>query len=186
MKTFNSKLVDFFMSNEIHKERVTLDGFGGIFEDDLEKEKILDYISESYREGVFDNFFYIPELKMYCDTYAKKNKLKPYAVLDAHGDYEDGFWNYEDDGESYPVQKWINKNDGKYGSLLIACCNENAEEIPRSKKSIIVFSNGMTTDNRFSHLSEENYNFEAIFPGQKEPLNLYCIEHEIRQLKKRK
>jgi len=201
MKELNSKLFDYFISEDMFRERVSLNSLDVElgeenldFLEDIDEEfeagridhsLFEDQFFEDYAKGVFNNFFpHLHGLRDECDSYAKKKKLSPYIVLDAHGDHKNGKWDFYDDDKNYSVQRWINKQDGKYGSILIACCNADAV-IPRSKESIIIFSNGSTIDNRTGS-DLPLYNFEVILPGQKEPINGYSLEDDFKQLKSRK
>jgi hypothetical protein len=75
--------------------------------------------------------------------YSQMNNLKRNAILAAHGDDERNTWlYYTGENGGIPVQKWINKMDGKYAVLMLYCCNPGAHTI-YSKKSAVLASNSV-------------------------------------------
>jgi len=180
MKIYNSKLADFFISEEIFKERISIEDMRDSYAEE-NIEHIQELSIKDHQKELLENFFSNPEFKTYSDLYARKNnKVKPYAVLDAHGSLVDNEWKFQDKGRDYSINNWIKKREGTYGSFLITCCNEGKTAIPKSKKSVIVFSNGATS------FGSDGWNFEIILPGQDRPFNPYCLEYEINNLKSRK
>ena len=91
------------------------------------------------------------------------------AILHTHGGILDGKWVYQDTrlfGKKYfPIQNWINKNDGKYDVLFITACGKMPESKINSKKSIVVHAKeSFSLDdlarrkvNLFVYLPEEGY-----------------------------
>jgi len=125
-----------------------------------------------------------PEFLKYCEVYAETKRLKPFAVLDAHGDDFDGVWKYIEGRRAFPVQSWIDRQDGKYGTLLIACCNPRTS-LPKSRKSLVWFSNGDTILGEETR-HESPFNFELYHPGEKKILDVYQVEDLLTKEERRK
>lgn len=75
--------------------------------------------------------------------YSELNSLKGISILSAHGDYNfiGKKWIYFDDKKQYSVQRWINKYDGKFGVIILQCCNPEHVGINSKKSAIINYNN---------------------------------------------
>ena len=117
--------IDLFASSDMIKEF------------DLEKES-------QQKQFIFDTLFFFIDsnshIKKLMNLYLSHNNLQNQAILAAHGGSDGYRWLYADGEKLRPVQTWINRNDGNYGTLLLCCCNSGAHEI-RSRKSAILVPN---------------------------------------------
>lgn len=66
--------------------------------------------------------------------------LRPKLFI-AHGAVRNDCWYFKDsDNRFFPVQGWIDENDGTTGTLLLFCCNSLNLEI-RSRSSVVIHLN---------------------------------------------
>jgi len=177
MRTIKTDITDLFVSADSFKEDECY-----LLDDDEARKYIIN-------ERVARFFLDKEDYRKYCEIHAKKLKLKPFAILQAHGSVDNGIWIYSDGKEDRRVQSWINQQDGKYGTLLLMPCNGFTSDerptkpvVPYSKKSLLIFSNGKTCMGQ-TNLGSGGFNFEMCLPNQKEPINSYEIEYHLRKLK---
>ncbi|UZE94049.1 MAG: hypothetical protein IB618_00540 [Candidatus Pacearchaeota archaeon] len=122
-----------------------------------------------------------PKIKELTELYSKINGLKGKIILNAHGDYNyrDHLWVYIDDNKEFSVQKWINKYDGKYSTLILHICNSLSKEV-YSKKSAVVHYN-----NIYSGLDQDWANVQTeIYIPKIEYVDSYIIDNEIEKMRK--
>ena len=168
MKKFTLDNIDIFYSDEMERESE--------LEEELDFRAIIDSTLDSFLK--FNKK--IGELAM---LYSEKQGLERIAILSAHGDYdyEKRRWTYRDNEKDFSVQRWINKNDGKYGILILHCCNVLSKEI-RSKKSAVIAYNYI-----YSGFRQANYEGQTeIYLPKKGYIDSYVIDNEIEKLKKEK
>ena len=91
--------IDFFYSEEMMEEN----------ELDLSSLEMLSSDIKDYMYKKAD-----PKQKEIIDVNSKKRNLERIAILYAHGGTIGENWYYFNKEDSYPIQKWKNKNDGKY------------------------------------------------------------------------
>lgn len=120
-----------------------------------------------------------PEGRTYCDLFARYHQLKPFGLLEAHGDGGDERdWYFYDGKKRHLVQSWIDRQDGKYGTLVLRVCNLFSKT-PRSN-----LSNLCLVDNTFSEAkvscSASDVSFGLV--GPKGRSLDYVIEKEIEEL----
>ncbi len=121
------------------------DNFEG---DELVQEKLnvrcKKYALEIITQDIISTFLdKNPNYRTLVNLNRQKQRLNErICILNAHGEEEEdeGFWMFHSKDKSYSVQKWIDKNDGKYSALLLCCCNPNHYEI-YSKKSVVIAPN---------------------------------------------
>lgn len=65
---------------------------------------------------------------------AIRNRFK---ILHAHEGISGDEWLYEDGGQGYPVQTWVNTMDGTASVLMIACCNTYNFGVTAKRSSVI-------------------------------------------------
>lgn len=58
-------------------------------------------------------------------------------ILHAHETIPSKQWSYEDAGEYYLVQRWIDRMDGTASVLIIACCNTYNLSVTSKKSSVV-------------------------------------------------
>jgi hypothetical protein len=162
MKIFKKNDYEAHISKEVMDEFETMD------------DMALEMVSENSIKHILTN----PLHRKYIEAYSRKNNLKGFCLLYAHGDtYHDVDWGYEDKGKIKSVQKWIDKNDGKFSALLLKCCNPYAVEI-KSKKSIILVPNEI-----YSGIGQDTGNVQVeIYVPKIGYLDDYVIEDEIKKL----
>ncbi len=97
--------------------------------------------------------------------------INSFRMLKSHGFSDKKEWNYsEKKGDSKiwtPVQRWIDKHDGKYDSLIISVCNRGRIK-PRVRKSVIVYPVGLSSDNKIWRLLEDKKtNYKISIPQKR-------------------
>ncbi len=119
------------------------------------------------------------EFKRYCDRFAEKEGLRPYCILDAHGDQIQNKWTFTDGNRREPVQSWVDENDGQFGTLVLHVCNPQ-HALPHSRKSLILVSDGdvMVRDDS----AVESHKWSILHPKHGEITN-YTIESALRELR---
>jgi hypothetical protein len=175
MKKLEIKIADILYSDECWVE------------DEAERFLTMDQVDkEEILNGNISCFFANkPEFREYCELYAKIKEVKPFAMLNAHGQVKNE-WKYKDANKFHSIQSWIKQNEKKYGTLLLNVCNEpgyNAA-IPKSKQAIVVFSNGTTILGLPSYGAAE-FNFEFFIP-KIGIVDGYEIDYYLNRLKQRR
>ena len=135
-----------------------------------------------------DTFFSDPKIKELAELYSKINKLRGMAILSAHGGCDYNYnrrkwkkWVYYDDKKIFSVQGWINKWDGRYGTLILHCCNPEHLEI-YSRKSSVVCCN-----NVYSGLLQAHCKVQVeIYLPRIRYVDSYIIDNVIKEFKKKK
>ena len=156
--------IDFFYTDEIKRD----------FE--LNNEMYFDYLIES----ILNNFVKRDEkYKKLIDLHSKKNNLSRKAVLAAHGDNIISKWYYTNGIYASQVQNWINQMDGKYGVLILYCCNPGSHEI-YSKKSAVLANNSTYSELR-QDLGDGKVELYIPKLGY---IDSYTIDSEVKQMKK--
>jgi len=122
---------------------------------DLRKESYTWDKVQPYLERLVICLKWNPKLEKVIDS------LDNMAILYAHGSNNEGSWNYQEKRllglKERNVQDWINKHDGKYDLLLIACCNSDNKGKAKSMLSTLVYP---STD--FSPLSIKFYDEDYL------------------------
>ena len=78
-----------------------------------------------------------PDLKRDIQTFSKKTGLSGITIIYAHGDVLDKKWMYRDREHLHSIQRWLNRQDGKYACLLCAVCNPGSCT-PHTKHSLLL------------------------------------------------
>lgn len=186
MRQFESDITDAFITEEEAKD-YNLDS----------EAAVEDFILTRLGQFFYDD----KDFKKYCDLYAQLIGLKPYAMLNGHGNAnEKGQWIYQDGGINVPVQNWVSSQDGRYGTLLVGACNPDSKRV-QAKTSLLWYGNG---DVIVERCNANEFNFELVVPNSivdilrkipKEALNpdlipqvgtinSYVIESEVEKLKR--
>lgn len=118
-----------------------------------------------------------PKYGEFIYLYGKSNGLERDAMLAAHGEDEDE-WVYDDGNRIGKIQSWINKNDGKYRSLILNSCNPE-HHTPYSEKSILLIPDKISSE---EGVYERDVIYSLIAPQIGE-VN-HTIDYEIDQLRK--
>ncbi len=118
--------IDLFYTDEIKEERQLYS--------EMEKEIACWTIVKHFIE---DN----PKYNEIVKNYSKEKNLEKIAILSAHGENIKDSWYYFNEDSGSPIQKWINKMDGKYNALILDVCNPGYNEI-LSEKSIVLHPEG--------------------------------------------
>jgi hypothetical protein len=129
-------------------------------------------------ETIADGFFSDPLYREYSELYGEKNKLEKTCILWAHGTDNEKKWKYIDNNKILDVQKWINKNDGKYITLMLNCCNAFAHDIFSKKSLVFVPNQEISIVRRECGLVQ----IELYIP-KKGYLSNYEIEDELEKIK---
>ncbi|MAH32907.1 hypothetical protein CL615_00795 [archaeon] len=159
--------------------------------DDRIEEEIREKVSGEEESSVFDIlkeraddlhqlFLKDPEIKRYFQLYGELTGLKDYAILDAHGSDQDVTWMYDDGKNLRNVQKWIDKNDGKYLGLFLVVCNPSSLEITTNQSLVLAPNDDYS---KMDHILGK-VQVELYAPKIGNVSN-YLIEHEIKQLEDR-
>jgi hypothetical protein len=135
--SFNTSWKDFLFDLSVSEDRFKFeqDFFRGDTHKYIVSRAIGDFLGN--RENNF------PYQKL--EEILAKSKANRVAILDAHGDCENGVWYYhetKEDGDfwgtdpyitrRWTINSWIKKQEKKnYGALILHCCNpENNKPIP--------------------------------------------------------
>lgn len=169
LKVYSSREADLFISEGVERD---LDEEHN-YEEDIQTKRRQDYM-----EHVLDCYFSREVYKL-SGLWKRLKGLDRMAILSAHGHF-DGRWLFDDGEREYPVQRWINQQDGKYSALLINCCNPGRQAIS-SKKSLVLVPNKVYSI--FDHLRGD-VQIELYLPGSGY-IDEIVIEDEIRQLKRK-
>jgi len=105
-------------------------------------------LSPDYEPGVevrvlLDSFFEVnPKFRELAEMHGKLSGLSGEASWYAHrtADHQQSMWVFMDKEKSFPVQSWINAQDGKYATLIIACCNPFSNEIYSRRSAVIHYN----------------------------------------------
>ncbi len=112
--------------------------------------------------------------KKYINVYSRSKAIGRVAALYAEEDCTvRGEPAYLDGKRVKRIQRWIDKNDGKYGCLVILWHNSSYGPYDiKSKKSLILMEDGASL---------------CLFsPIAKETIDSYTIDYHLKQLKKRR
>ena len=161
---YTIKDIDFFYTDEIKKD----------FE--LDNEMYFDYLISTISTNFLERESKYKEL---IDLYSKKNNLSRKAILAAHGDSIISKWYYTDGIYVSQVQNWINQMDGKYGVLILYCCNPGSHEI-YSKKSPVLANNSTYSELR-QDLGDGKVELYIPKIGY---IDSYTMDSELKQMKK--
>ncbi len=159
MKYFTFNQADLFISKEQYTGQRRLDK--------STPEQILNLELSRF----FENY---PLFEKYINEFGQRNGLEKVALLVAHGDEEEG-WRYYEGNNSFLVQDWINKNDGKYKALLLSVCNPEHVDV-KYHKSII-----MLPDTDLDFRGSNSAVFTLLVPNVGE-IDAYTIGYELKQL----
>lgn len=160
---YKYKDIDFFYTRDMKEES------------GLNNKSVLDTIASETAK----NFLKLnKEYSELIEVYANKNNLEKIAILMAHGENINKKWHYANEYNSFPVQSWINKMDGKYKVLIIYTCNPGRNEIT-SKKSPVLVPNGIYSN---ASLEKGKVQIELFLPGTGY-VDSYLIEEEMEKLK---
>ncbi len=125
-----------------------------------------------------DNFLKNPTYEKIINLHAKKTNLGGMAILHAHGGDESNTWvYYTDEGQSAPVQRWINRLDGKYATLILQCCNPGAHAISSKKSAVLAFNSIYSAQNQ----ENGDGQLELFIPGFGY-LDSYTLEDTVKKL----
>jgi hypothetical protein len=126
------------------------------------------------------------EYKEMTELYMKKMKLEKKAMLIAHGNDIDEKWVFTDGRNEFPVQGWINVNDGVYGLLVLCCCNPEGRQIHSRKSAVLV------PNNIYSPLLQRTVGVSASDSLQVELyipkigyIDSYSIAYELEKMRKK-
>ena len=79
--------------------------------------------------------------RQFLTTWAEKTGLPhTVAVLDAHGSYDGrGDWAYYENGKvAGQLKHWVEKRDGQFLLLFLACCNSDAHLIVTNRSLLLM------------------------------------------------
>ncbi|MBI2024850.1 MAG: hypothetical protein HYT03_02065 [Candidatus Harrisonbacteria bacterium] len=143
-------------------------------DDALEGSKYNHSTIQSFIEGHINSFLkfyhdttYLKEkFRIFLEIYSKITDLSNHAMLFAHGSstrhlFKKNYWQYSDDGTQRPIQEWIDAHDGKYLCLFIWCCN-GANFRPRTKRSLLIFSDGILSPTLLKNKATKTVVFEPL------------------------
>ncbi|MBP6904896.1 MAG: hypothetical protein KBB91_02475 [Candidatus Pacebacteria bacterium] len=114
-------------------------------------------------------------------AYAQRYKLPlKGCILQAHGTDNEN-WNYYDEYTNtyHPVSSFIENNDGKYGVIVLCVCNVNLV-LPKTKRSCIIFGDGMIGAKTIHGHTENMYRALPVF----ENVQSYTFEYDTATLQK--
>lgn len=159
MKEIKSKVDNIFISKDFFRD---------LRKDFLSNES--DVIA--YLDGKIDEMINREEMfKQYIMKYQRLKKLSGIAALYAEEDCTvEGESAYSDGRKTVKVQTWIDKNDGKYGCLVLLKGGPCSDI--KSEKSIVLMEDGFTSLCMYS-------------PEAKEVIDMYTIDYHLKQLRKR-
>ena len=171
LKKYTLEDIDYFYSLDIEKEHLeesenlTSEEFSEYMEDTIR------YLSRSFLERD-------PRFKDIVELHEKKLKLKRKAILNAHGLSIGDRWVFYDGYREFPVQDWINLNDGKYSTLILYCCNPGSHEIV-SRRSVVIAPNEVYSGGleNFGKVQME------IYLPKRGYLDSYVIDYELQQMR---
>jgi len=163
MKEIEREFMDIFISKDL---------FSGLMKDFLCDEN--DIVNEL--EGkVADVIKKVEAFEEYIDIYSRSETIGRVAALYAEEDCTvRGEPAYLDGKRVKRIQGWINKNDGKYGCLIILWhdSSDGPYNDVKSKKSLILMEDGASL---------------CLFsPIAKEMIDSYTIDYHLKQLRKRR
>ena len=162
MKEIECEFMDIFISKEL---------FNGLMNDFLCDEN--DVVNEL--EGRVTAMINNEEaFKKYINVYSRTKAIGRVAALYAEEDCTvRGEPAYLDGKRTKRIQGWIDKNDGKYGCLVMLWYNSSYGPCDiKSKKSLIFMEDGASL---------------CLFsPIAKEMIDSYTIDYHLKQLRKRK
>jgi hypothetical protein len=183
MKKYNTGNIDSYISTECMAELSGdhKDGHSAAY--GINDEEMLEILVEHNNDHANDTFFREnPDYKRVVDLYSKIIGNDKIVCLSAHGgDNEFGEWVFEQEGEEYSVQDWINEQDGKYAAILLNVCNESAKTIT-SKESIVLAPNYIWGD--CVKLREGGKLLDLYLP-KVGYIDSYVIDYEIGELEKK-
>lgn len=125
-----SREFDFFYSDEMETE----------FLGDNEKGPERDSMCEILGNKIIGDMLTNDKFAEIVRVHSQRMGLERKAILWAHGSTNGRSWRYSHNGKNHFVSSWIRHMDGKYGALLLPCCNPGAHKVS-SKKSAIVAPN---------------------------------------------
>ncbi len=150
-----------------------------------EDEDIGEFDPEIHIDTCLDSFLKKnPKIKKLAELHSRINKLKGKIILSAHGGcdytyYDKKKWTYFDNKKEFSIQGWVNKWDGRYGTLILHCCNPEHLEI-YSKKSAVVCYNHI-----YSGIKQARCEGQVeIYIPKLEYVDSYIIDNEIEKMRK--
>jgi hypothetical protein len=169
VKIFKIDEGDVFISDEVSKE----------YEVKMSEHEVFESLEELIASNIdilFTNRVY-SELTGFLEQW--KMKYPGVAILNAHGIRINGIWYYTDKGKLKPVQSWINKFDGKYGTLVLLLCDDSEATSPLSKHSLLICPDGLVGGKMLLH--ECQYHFLFLHPTYGEICS-YTADHATKTL----
>ncbi len=165
LSKFTLNDIDFYCSDE-HLED---------FKFDREPSHLEIFINQSVQDFLEKD----PKKKELVSLYTKKIDLDRKAILLAHGSYDHHRWMYSSGEHQIPVQRWINHIDGKYGILILECCNPYGLEI-HSNISAILVPNAVYSG-ALQNLGDVQV---ELFIPKIGYIDSYTIDYELEQMRK--
>lgn len=163
MKEIERKFMDIFISKDL------LNSLMKEFLYDNENDFVCDL--EGKVMAVINNN---ETFRKYIDLYSRSEMIGRVAALYAEEDCTvRGEPAYLDGKRVKRIQRWIDKNDGKYGCLVVLWHNSSYGPYDvKSKESLI--------------LMEDGASFCLFSPIAKETIDSYTIDYHLKQLRKRR
>lgn len=71
------------------------------------------------------------------NAWSRARSLQGCAMLESHGAIRDNKWVILEENVHFPVQRWIDENDGKYAALILFICNPRNDEVTAAESAVL-------------------------------------------------